>query len=92
MTFIDWSDTEGIFGLLRDFIADERNESESDPARHRFLADLLSELNDIDAQQAPPALIEALSAVSSSVNREFDNDSVMVHVRDCIEALKNAED
>ena len=44
MTFIDWSDPEGMFGLLIEYVADERNESVGDSVRQKFLTQLLIDL------------------------------------------------
>ena len=47
MTFIDWSDPEEMLGLLAEYVADARIESEADPAREALLAALLNDLTEL---------------------------------------------
>lgn len=95
MSLIDWSDSEGMFGLLLDFIADERAECREDPERYRFLSELLTQLTAVKDQLPnlpTPSLIQQLRDVHESVGREFADDPVMAHVRDCIEEIERVED
>lgn len=95
MTFIDWSDSEGMFGLLLDFVADERAECQSDPERQRFLSDLLARLEAVEARLAEvPAsiVVHALREILEAVGPEFAGDPVTVHLEDCIEELERVED
>jgi hypothetical protein len=82
MTFLDWSDSEEMIGLLIEYVADERNEPNVDPKRRKFLSDLLGDL------QAEQLDLERLQTVYESIDLEFKNDDVVVHVNDCIEELK----
>lgn len=94
MTFIDWSDSEGMFGLLLDFIANERTECQEDAERQRFLSDLLAQLGTVEAQlhEIPAAVvIQRLREAHESVDPEFAGDPVMVHLQDCIEELERVE-
>jgi len=95
MTFIDWSDSEGMVGLLVDFVADERKECTADEEREDFLANLLRELTTIEQRiSAIPAnqTIRALKGVRDGVAHEFANDPVMVHIEACIEELVRVRD
>ena len=82
MTFIDWSDSEEMIGLLVEYVADERNENQEDPNRRKFLSDLLADL------QVEELNLKRLQKIYESIGREFKNDDVVVHVHDCIEELK----
>ena len=91
MTFIDWSDAEGLFGLLVDFVADERAACSEDPERGRFLSDLLAQLRAVGAElpEIPAsAIIHRLRGIHESADPEFAGDAVMVHLDDCMEALE----
>jgi hypothetical protein len=91
MAFIDWSDSEGMFGLLLDLLVDERAECQEDPERHQFLSELLTQLVTVADQLADSsatALIQKLRATHESVDPEFVDDPVTVHLQDCIEELE----
>ena len=45
MTFIDWSNSEGMFDLLVEFIRDEMSDSRGDANRQQFLAQLLTKVS-----------------------------------------------
>ncbi len=95
MTFIDWSDSEGMVGLLVDFVADESKECGADKEREDFLANLLRELTTIEQRiSAIPATqtIRALKGLREGVAHEFANDPVMVHIEACIEELVRVHD
>ena len=95
MTFIDWSDSEGMFGLLLDFIADQRAECQQDAERHQFMSELLAQLKAVEARLAEvpaSAVIQRLRDAHESVGPEFLDDPAMVHLRDCIEELERVED
>ena len=94
MTYIDWSDSEGVFGLLLDWIADERGECGGDPGRQRFLSELLAHLRAMAARlpdTSPAAVIQNLKDTCESVDPDFGDDPAMVHLRDCIEELERIE-
>jgi hypothetical protein len=80
MTFIDWSDSEEMIGLLIEYVSDERNESHGE--RQRFLSALLTDL------QAEQLDLRRLQNIYDSIDPDFKNDDVAVHVHDCIEELK----
>lgn len=91
MTFIDWSDFGGMLALLIEFVADERNECRGDVRRQQFLADLLVDLTPLEEQFATISGTEAideLRTIHNSIDQEFKDDSVMVHVQGCIEELE----
>jgi hypothetical protein len=80
MTFIDWSDSEEMIGLLIEYVADER--IESDGERQKFLSNLLA---DLQSEQLDAA---RLQNIYDLIDPDFKNDDVVVHVHDCIEELK----
>ncbi len=82
MTFIDWSDSDEMIGLLIEYVTDERNGSHEDPNRQKFLSDLLIDL------QAEQLNLVRLQKIYESLDPDFRNDHVAVHVHDCIEELK----
>jgi hypothetical protein len=91
MTFFNWADSEEMFGLLLEYVADERSESGGDPARERFLAALQVEISDVGAQFSAMSTEEAADALRSilrSQPREFASDPALVHVADCVEELE----
>lgn len=94
MTFLDWSDTETMFGLLVDFVADARADSHGDRERSRFLSDLLTQLRAMEGRFSDVStsrVLERLQEAHDSVDGEFVDDPVMVHLRDCIDELERAE-
>jgi len=91
MTFINWSDSHEMLGLLTEFISDEKHEAHGDPARALFLKGLLEELRELTAQiedMTDDGLISQLRGIQESVSDEFRGDSVMEHVQACIEELE----
>ena len=91
MTFIDWSNSDEMLGLLSEYVADERHEAYGDPARESFLADLsagLTGLTDRLDAMSPEELIEGLRAIHRSQAEEFGGDPVLLHVEACIEELE----
>ncbi|HSY47885.1 MAG TPA: hypothetical protein VLC46_03660 [Thermoanaerobaculia bacterium] len=90
MTFINWSDSHEMLGLLVEYIVDERHEA-NDPARAAFLAGVLEELEELTAQvdeMTDDESIAALRMIQDSVNDEFRGDTVLQHIQDCIEELE----
>lgn len=91
MTFINWSDSEEIVGLLIEYVADERHTCTRDAARRTFLSRLLSHLSDLEDSfndLSLDAQIEKLRTVYQSVNSEFADDAVVSHLGACIEELE----
>jgi hypothetical protein len=90
MPFIDWSDPEEMIGLLAEYIADERSDTENSQ-RRRFLSKLLKDITqlqeDFGALSAHQRL-EALRAIYASVHQDFQNDAVVEHLGACIEELE----
>jgi hypothetical protein len=94
VTFIDWSDAEGMFGLLLDFVADESSECRNDPERLRFLSDLSAKLRIVESQisEIPVSVVlQRLRDIQESVGPEFANDPVMLHLEDCIEEVQRVD-
>lgn len=90
MTLINWSDPEEMVGLLTEFVADERRER-VDEAREAFLSDLLEELAQWSGEFATISTdqaIEKLRVIRDSLDQEFSEDPVVVHLEACIEELK----
>jgi hypothetical protein len=91
MTFIDWSDSECMFGLLVEFVADECKECIADEERGHFLRNLLRELTAIEERiLAIPITqtIDTLKDVRDGISYDFTNDPVIVHIEACIEELE----
>jgi hypothetical protein len=94
MSFIDWSDAEGMFGLLIDYVADEQRASE-DSARRKFLSRLqrrLEELRESFESMASVEALTALHAIRHSIGEEFESDAVVEHLSACIEELERLRD
>ena len=94
MSFIDWSDPEGMFGLLVEYVADEQREAE-EPTRRAFLSRLRGQLEDLqDSFEALPPIeaINALRAIRRSIGKEFETDSVVEHLSACVEELERVHE
>jgi len=87
LTFIDWSDAEGMVDLFREFVRDEWNGSPADPDRWRFLQQLLAEVGCLRAVELVDA-IQRLRALRDSIPDEFSADPVSVHLSDLIHELE----
>ena len=91
MSFINWSDSHEMLGLLSEFVADERHDSAGDPARRHFLTGVLRELDDLTArihETNDGDAIGTLRMILESVDDEFRGDSVLEHISACIEELE----
>jgi hypothetical protein len=91
MPFIDWSDSEEMVGLLIEYISDEGNESHGDRKRNRFLSNLIAEITELEerfSKQFNAEAINQLQKIYNSIDSEFKEDPVTVHIRDCIEELE----
>jgi hypothetical protein len=90
MTFINWSDSEEMLGLLVEYVADERSDAHHDPERRRFLGELRAGLAEL-AEQIPTIsaedAIERLGGIHRSWADDFAGDPVLAHVEDCIGEL-----
>ena len=88
MSYIDWSDPEEMFGLLVEYVSDERGDS--DAARLRFLDSLLRPLRELQDRFHGLSAAEqvlALLSICNSVNAEDEDDPVVEHLHACVEAL-----
>ena len=86
MSFIDWSDPEEMFGLLVEFVSDERNQETQDLARRAFLSQLLVNLSAHLEQFGSLPHVERmrlLRDVQQSIDLEFTGDPVVEHLIAC---------
>ena len=93
MTFIDWSDFEGMLELLKEYILDEKKECRSDPARSQFLSELLHEIRSVTEgshEIQPQFARRQLQTIYDSIDPAFRDDPVTVHIKDCIAELERA--
>jgi hypothetical protein len=91
MTFINWSDSEEMLGLLFEYVSDEKSDPLNDRARRTFLADLSTDLADLAARASGMSIDEALHqlrAMHESQVHDFAGDPVLTHVEACIEELE----
>jgi hypothetical protein len=91
MSFINWSDSHEMLGLLSEFVADERQESTDDPARLRFLTGVLEELGELTGRIDETNDEESITRcrmILESANGEFSGDPVLEHIEACIEELE----
>jgi pyruvoyl-dependent arginine decarboxylase (PvlArgDC) len=91
MTFINWSDSEEMLGLLSEYVADERNDSAEDDAREAFLTGLSTELAELTAgsdAMSAEEVSDRLRAIHRSHADDFPGDPVLIHVEACIEELE----
>ena len=90
MSFVDWSDPEELFGLLVEYVADERSEAD-DADRRAFLSRLRKQLQDLQPVFETGPLVEAtnaLRAIHGSIGVEFEADPVVEHLSACVEELE----
>lgn len=90
MTFIDWSDPEEMLGLLTEYVADARQDSQADPGRAAFLDALLNDLTQLTRQSDEVSLDEAISRlreIQGIHSDDLGDDPVLRHVEDCIGEL-----
>jgi len=89
MPFIDWSNAEGLFDMLVEYVADAKTEAYGDTGRERFLQQLLSQLTAAqEYQEDLPLLMDKLRSIIQSVNPEYGDDPVMEHLTACLEELE----
>ena len=94
MTFLNWSDPEELIGLLTEYVTDEKNQSEGDPARGKFLSDLSGRLNEFDRHFETGSVDEAIAklrGIRKSIIPEFSDDPVVEHVDACLEELERVK-
>ena len=87
MTFIDWSDAEGMVELFQEFVRDELNDSSSDTERQRFLTQLLEDVQSIREAKLLGA-IRRLHLIQESIPDEFSEDPASLHLSDLIDELE----
>ncbi len=90
MTFINWSDSEEMLGLLSEYIADERSRSFDDSMRRRLLDQLLRDVSELaETEHALPSkdVIARLRKIERS-HDELIGDPVHDHLVACIEELE----
>ena len=91
MTFINWSDSEEMLGVLFEYVSDEKSDPLNDHARMIFLADLSADLADLAGRASGMSIDEAihrLRAMHESQVDDFVGDPVLTHVEACIEELE----
>jgi hypothetical protein len=94
MSLIDWSDPEDLFGLLVEYVIDERGDTD-EPARRAFLSGLRAQLEELQAsfQTLPPLeTINRLRAIRRWIGGEFEADPVVEHLSACIEELERVHE
>jgi hypothetical protein len=90
MTFINWSDSEEMLGLLAEYIADERSQSFDDSMRLSLLDQLLRDVSELaESGHTLPSkdVITRLRKIERSQN-ELIGDPVHDHLVACIEELE----
>ena len=85
MTFIDWSDSEGMLELYQDFVRDEMNGSLADAERQRFLNQILGDVEPIGEEGNT---IERRREIRESIQDEFTADPASTHLVDLIQELE----
>ena len=89
MTFIDWSDPEGMLELLSEFVRDSMRECE-DGERKEFLSSVLSQIHDLDRESVNSReTANQLRRIQNSIPKDFDADPVAIHINDCIVELES---
>lgn len=93
MTFIDWSDSEEMLGLLSDYVSDARGEAKAGSARESFLAELSAELLELTERASAMSSEETMARLREIYDsqRDFADDPVLTHVAACIEELERIE-
>lgn len=90
MSFIDWSDSEAMLGLLVEWVADERNTA-GNTAREAFLAGLSAELSELAGLQDTMSLDELITSMRTLYQAHVDEDPgdpALAHLADCIEEME----
>ncbi|HXF59547.1 MAG TPA: hypothetical protein VN539_06960 [Candidatus Saccharimonadales bacterium] len=87
MTFIDWSDAEGMIELFHEFVRDELNGCVADAERRAFLRQLLGDVMSIHETKLVDG-IEQLRALQDAIPDEFRADPACTHLADLIVELE----
>ena len=85
MTFIDWSDAEGMIDLFQEFVRDEHRPADTE--RQRFLNQLLEDVGPLREGNFVDA-IQRLRAIQESTPGEFSADPASLHLADLIQELE----
>lgn len=90
MAYIDWSDSEDMFGLLIDFVYDARSDA-GDAGRRGFLSGLITKLEILQERFDSLSGIEAVAGlrdIQDSIDAEFAEDPVVEHLSACADELE----
>jgi hypothetical protein len=90
MTYIDWFDSEDMFGLLIDYIYDARGDA-VDSGRRHFLSRLIGNLETLQDQfdvLTAAAVVARLRDIQNSIDQEFAQDPVVEHLEACVDELE----
>ena len=87
MSFIDWSDAEGMIELFKEFIRDEGRDSSADTERREFLDNLLGEVESMQQFTTVEAL-QQLREIHGAIRGEFRGDPASLHLSDLIHELE----
>ncbi len=87
MTFIDWSDSEGMLDLFQEFLRDEMSACSADTERHRFLNQLAADVGSVREAGIEDA-IPSLRTILESIQGEFRADPASLHLADLIGELE----
>jgi hypothetical protein len=90
MTYIDWSDSEDMFGLLIDYIYDARSDAE-ESGRRNFLSGLIKDLEVLQERfnELPGVVVVTrLRDIQNSIDTEFATDPVVEHLGACADELE----
>jgi hypothetical protein len=93
MTYIDWSDSEDMFGLLVDFILDARSDTE-ERVRRSFLSRLMADIEALREQfdeLSGMEVVSRLREIQNSIDEEFADDPVVIHLKECADELERIE-
>ena len=85
MSLIDWSDPEEMLGLLAEYV-DDAIAANTDRDRAAFLDELRRDL--ASAISGEDSAVDALRQIDSDQSRDFRDDDVLIHLRDCIAELE----
>jgi hypothetical protein len=89
MAYIDWSDSEDMFGLLLDYLYDARSDAE-DSGRRSFLSRLIADLEALQERFDALPGVEAVSRlreIHDSIDEEFAEDPVIEQLAACADEL-----
>ena len=87
MSFIDWSDAEGMIELFKEFVRDEWSDSPPDTERREFLDNLLGEVGSMQKLTTVETL-QRLREIHDSIREEFRGDPASLHLSDLIQELE----